>query len=76
MATGSAWHNANPRNVIDRDTLVLPDILIESFDTPTDLFLKPIFDAFWQAAGFPVCEDYNAQGRWDGGRSKLGRAQR
>ena len=28
-------------------------------------------DAFWQSAGFPSCENYNNQGRWDGGLSKL-----
>ena len=33
MATNSAWQNFNPTNLIDRDTLLLPDVLIEEFST-------------------------------------------
>ena len=67
MATNSpSLHNA-----IDRDVLLLPDVLIEEYNTPADRLLKPILDAFWQSAGFPSCENYNNQGRWDGGLSKL-----
>lgn len=71
MATNSPWHNFNPTNLIDRDTLLLPDVLLEDYGTPPDRLLKPILDAFWQSAGFPYCENYNAQGRWDGGLSQL-----
>jgi hypothetical protein len=64
MATSSQRHNMNPKHKIDRDTLVLPDVLLESYDTPTDVVLKPIFDALWQASGFPGCHHYDANGRW------------
>ena len=57
MATNSAWHNMNPgHNRIDRNDLVLPDVLVEDFATPTDQLLKPVFDAFWQSAGLAACE--------------------
>jgi hypothetical protein len=71
MATNSPWHNFNPVNAIDRDMLLLPDVLLEEFTTPADRLLKPVFDAFWQSAGFSSCENYNNQGRWDGGMSRL-----
>lgn len=71
MATNSPWHNFNPANAIDRDTLLLPDVLLEDYHTPPDTLLKPVLDALWQSAGFPSCENYNNQGRWDGGLSKL-----
>jgi hypothetical protein len=64
LATGSAWENVHPTNTIDRNTLLFPDVLLENYDAPVDLVLKPILDAFWQSAGFPACEHYNAQGRW------------
>ncbi len=71
MATNSPWHNYNPINQIDRDALLLPDVLLEDFNTPADRLLKPVFDAFWQSAGFPFCENYNNQGHWDGGLSQM-----
>jgi len=71
MATNSPWQNANPSHKIDRDTLVFPDVLLEDYSTPADRLLKPVLDAFWQSAGFSVCEQYNELGRWDGGLSRL-----
>jgi len=38
---------------IDRDALVIPAALIEDFGTPPDVMLKPMFDAVWNAAGYP-----------------------
>jgi hypothetical protein len=40
-------------NPIDRDTLVLPEIMIESFSTDIIKATKSIFDALWNAAGWP-----------------------
>jgi hypothetical protein len=64
MATSSASLNFRPIHTIDRDTLLLPDVLLEDYNTPADVVLKPIFDAFWQSAGFPACQHYDNQGRW------------
>ena len=64
MATGSAWDNFQPAHTIDRDTLLLPDVLLEDYSAPVDVVLKPIFDAFWQSAGFAACQHYDARGRW------------
>jgi hypothetical protein len=64
MATSSAYQNFRPTHLIDRDTLLFPDVLLEDYSTPADVVLKPIFDAFWQSAGFPACWHYDAQGRW------------
>lgn len=71
MATGSPWQSRYGYDTIDRDLLQLPDVLVEDFSTPADILLRPVFDAFWQSAGFPSCEHYNKQGRYDGGQSKL-----
>jgi hypothetical protein len=65
MATSEFRQDIYPFDKIDRDTLPLPDVLLEDFSTPPDVVLKPIFDAFWQAAGFPACQHYNKQGRWN-----------
>ena len=68
LATGSPWLETS--YPIDRDTLLLPDVLLEDYSTPASKLLKPVLDAFWQSAGFARCEHYDAQGRWDGGLSR------
>lgn len=65
IATGSAWHSFRPTHAIDRDTLLLPDVLIEDYNTPADVALKPIFDALWQAGGMNGCQHYDEKGRWN-----------
>jgi hypothetical protein len=69
MDTGSPWQTV--QHPIDRDTLLLPEVLVEDFSVSTDNLLRPVFDALWQAAGFSSCEHYDAQGHYDGGLSKL-----
>jgi hypothetical protein len=71
MATNNPWQNSRPSHAIDRDTLLLPDVLLDDFTVPADKLLRPVFDAFWQSAGFTGCQHYNSQGQWDGGQSQL-----
>jgi Schlafen, AlbA_2 len=40
---------------IDRDLLLLPDAIIENYNASPKEVLHHIFDAVWQAAGFPRC---------------------
>lgn len=48
---------------IDRDVLVIPEILLEKFEcSPTDL--KPMFDAVWNAAGWSESKNFDAQGNY------------
>lgn len=60
----SDWYDYNELHPIDRNTLLLPDVLLEDFATPPDILLKPAFDALWQAAGFAKCNSYGSNGRW------------
>jgi hypothetical protein len=64
IATGSTWNNFRPTHTIDRDALLLPDELLEDYNTPADVALKSIFDALWQAGGFNSCQHYDEKGRW------------
>jgi hypothetical protein len=36
---------------IDRDSLILPDVTIETFESNLDEAMKPVFDSIWNAAG-------------------------
>lgn len=60
--------NERPRvaTPIDRDSLILPDILIEKFSENTDIILQPLFDILWQSAGYERSLNYNKNGRWQG----------
>jgi hypothetical protein len=50
-------------NTIDRDVLVLPDVVIDDFAFDPGNLLKPIFDAIAQAAGLSGSRNYDAGGK-------------
>jgi hypothetical protein len=47
---------------IDRDSLILPDVMIESLDSPIAQVLKPVFDTVAQSAGLPESPGSKATG--------------
>lgn len=47
----------------DRQTLVLPDVLLPSELSPEQA-MKPVFDLVWQSAGMERSANYNAAGEW------------
>jgi hypothetical protein len=49
---------------IDRDTLMLPEVLFESFDDNVGSRFQPAFDAFWQAGGRKASPNYDEEGDW------------
>lgn len=42
-------------NQFDRDEILLPGIYVEDTNANVSQFLRPAFDAFWQAAGWSGC---------------------
>lgn len=51
---------------IDRDYLIIPDVLVEDFSKDADVIMKPIFDTMWNAAGYAKSLGYDENGRWVG----------
>lgn len=49
---------------IDRDVLLMPDLMVEQYDVDTPRLLQPIFDAVWNAAGFERSFNYDKDGAW------------
>ena len=43
---------------VDRDLLIAPDVVVDDFSIPADKILKPLFDYFWNAGGFPESLHY------------------
>lgn len=59
------WRTRIPKseNPIDRDILVIPENIIESYDAERFDILKSIFDAVWNAAGWPRSINYDDSGK-------------
>lgn len=51
---------------VDKDVLIVPDIIIEDFEVEAANILRPAFDAVWQAAGWGRSFNYNKDGKWVG----------
>jgi len=56
-------HEAHP---IDRDNLLASDILVENFECDPAEVMRPVFDAIWNAAGWPRSMNYDETGQWVG----------
>jgi len=51
-------------DTIDRDVILLPEIVIESYEVKAEDVLKPCFDSIWNACGFPRSFNYDDTGKW------------
>jgi hypothetical protein len=49
---------------IDRDTLVLPEVLLEDRGAEPARVIRPAFDAIWNACGWPGSINYDDKGNW------------
>lgn len=61
MPGGSSYVDPDQLRAIDRDVLILPDVLVEDFSQAPALILKPLFDAVWQAAGHMGSVNYTGE---------------
>jgi hypothetical protein len=59
-----ALARARESREIDRDDLIVPELLVEDASQPADAILKPAIDAVWQAAGLHMSENYDEHGSW------------
>jgi hypothetical protein len=59
------WHEPDP---IDRDVLIVPEILLESLKVDADKALKPAIDTIWNAGGYSQSPNYR-DGKWFGDSS-------
>jgi hypothetical protein len=49
---------------IERDILILPESLIETYDTDPKEILRPMFDLIWNACGFERSFNFDESGNW------------
>ena len=58
-------------SAIDRDPIFVPDALIESYSVPVEQALRGVFDAMWNASGWPRSPVYDSKGNWLGGQQGM-----
>jgi hypothetical protein len=58
-----ASHSSRARP-IDRQVLLLPDIIMEAYSSDRPTLLRLAFDAIWQASGFLRSGNYDENGKW------------
>jgi hypothetical protein len=49
---------------IGSDTLLLPEVVLESYATDVQRVLRPAFDVLWNASGYDGSPSYDNQGNW------------
>lgn len=48
--------------LIEKDALIIPEIIVENFQCDPAEVMRPIFDAVWNASGWPRSMNYNEEG--------------
>ena len=64
LTNPQGFHGAS--TPIDRDLLVLPEVLCDAFDWNREAGMRPIIDALWQSSGGQGSPSYDANGAWTG----------
>ncbi len=49
---------------IERNDLVIPEVVIDNYDADLPAVMRTIFDAVWNAAGWPRSMNYSEEGEW------------
>ena len=66
VRSSSSSRKEDGRHSIDRDSLLIPELLVDSFDCNVGKLMKPAFDAVCNAAGYAESRNYNSDGEWVG----------
>ncbi|MBL8203463.1 MAG: ATP-binding protein [Blastocatellia bacterium] len=62
MAVNANWDSEG--HAIDRDILVVSEVLLEKFEADIDSTMRPLFDAVWNATGWSRSMSYDQNGKW------------
>jgi hypothetical protein len=52
-----------PGQLFSRDTLNIPEVLLEDFNMSLDDITRPLYDPIWNEAGFRRCQNYDLDGK-------------
>jgi hypothetical protein len=49
---------------VDRDDLIINEVVVEEFEIAAEQLMRPAFDAVWMACGWPGSRNYDEDGNW------------
>jgi hypothetical protein len=64
--TADRFSSFNDPTPIDRDVLLLPEVIVEDSNANIPRVMRPVFDAVWNAAGYERSFNYDDAGEWKG----------
>lgn len=67
MAVSSERGEQIEKTRIDRDTVLIPPVILEEFGVDTATLIRPLLDSVWNAAGWDRSRNYDLEGRWTSG---------
>ncbi|MGK7954407.1 MAG: helix-turn-helix domain-containing protein [Crocosphaera sp.] len=67
MGHNDGWDTSSHK-AIDRDNLILPEVMIEDYNIDLYQKMKDTFDIVWNAAGHTRSLNYDEQGNWLGNK--------
>lgn len=67
---GEPLRTTRARIPLRQEALVFPEVVVEDCSTADGLAraLRPVFEALWNAAGYPGSQSYDASGNWNPSR--------
>ncbi len=65
--TTQLGHSREHEYPIDRDVLLLPEVMVDTFAVEPAEVMQPIFDSVWNAAGWARSMNYDESGNWGKG---------
>jgi len=67
MTVDNSQRYSGKNHQIDRDSLIIPEIVLDDLDSEPTEFMKPIFDTIWNATGWEKSLNYDEHGKWNSG---------
>jgi len=64
MAVRQGYRDRTIAHEIDRDALIIPEVLVNDFSTSGEVLLRPVFDVVWNAAGWSSSINFDESGEW------------
>lgn len=72
LLNADGWQMATPPHLVpeditplfDRPRIVLPEVLLHGYNCDVAREFRPLFDALWNAGGFPGSPNYDENGNW------------
>lgn len=58
----AAWFDG--LHPIERNVLMLPDVLVDGRESDIAIIMRPVFDALWQSSGLSRSMNYDQEGNW------------